>query len=872
MPQEPYWEVTAYKEYGSQSAQVPASLVTQVGMAASSVITDFLIAIAGHTLDTLNDNVKSYLGKNMGVATLLRMADIASVATIIENELGVDYSIIINALKAGIGQGVGGVHASLYESISGTGALTSSYNGLVQRVGIDPYINRWVNNQIRPNIPDAETAWFMWKLGTLSDDKFMSYINQNGWDNQWLQSLNTVWTRPAPIGMLYELVRRGQLTTDQFVQQLRWYRIDEDIIQMLSGLVIQYPEPYRLAEMYSKGVIPNDIYYDTMRTFGMFPQWSSSWSEAQQRFPDFGTALALLRRGDIDESTFYFWMQRGQVSPEESEVMLKLKEVIPPIDDAIRFAVREAYLDHDPEKQYDEMVKIAGKMGLNQQAAEWYWYSHWTRIPLTQMFINYWRGYWTKEKLEHMLKIADIHPDDRQDIINVAYLPPSIREQGYGFDVGVYTPEDIKKYRMWAGLSPEDAEKSTQATIAYRTEAERNAVRTELMYAYGLGRIEKLELKKRIQALPTPTESLNLWLERAEWYRDRIKKPSMDLEGRIISSSEALTAFKLGLRDETWLRQALKNLDWTDDRIEVAVERAQIEKAEKETEQVEVKYRKLTLAQLRQMYNIRLITKEQMTTEIVLIGYTPDDAELLTEIYTKPTEVTAEIKPFTSAVAANMYSLMMFDEEDLYDNFLLQDWSESQAALLTMYTILIQEYPKLKIMYENGVISGEQFVQELMKLEMPEFNARALVKKTYDEIGIQRIKSEKDLTKAEIIKGVKNNVLTVTQGAELLQGIGYDESEAYYILAINKVVAAGDPESYWEMRKVTEQYKKAKGEKYVDIPDELLILDRQRETLRKTLDELKKSPEKEQEISDTVQKLSAVEQQIKQLVLTKGLK
>jgi hypothetical protein len=342
------------------------------------------------------------------------------------------------------------------------------------------------------------------------------------------------------------------------------------------------------------------------------------------------------------------------------------------------------------------------------------------------------------------------------------------------------------------------------------------------------------------------------------------------MEGRIVSSSEALTAFKLGLRTEEWLRIQLKALDWTDERINTAVERAKLEIAEKEEKDAEVKYRKLTLAQIKQLYTIHIINKEQMTTEFVLVGYSPDDAELLTEIYTREVPVEVAPKPFTSAVASNMYALMMFDEDDLYDNFLLQDWDEGQAALLTMYTLVTQKYDSLKTQYIKGAISGEQMVQELVKLEMPEYNARLLVKKTYEEYEVDRLSHEKDLTKAEIIKGVKNQVLTPSQGAELLQGIGYDDSESWYILAINKVVEAGDPDGYWEMRKVTEAYKKARGEKSLDIPDELLMLEKQLKEAQSKLNELKKQPEREEEIKDLALKLIPIEQRIAEIV--KGLK
>lgn len=866
------FEVMSYSEKKSIQAQTAFALVTNAGQSAESIVNSILLAAAGASLDTLATVLPAYLTKNGGLATVFKTLDIADVDMIIENEIFSDYKNIVIAMKAGLGQGVGGIHANLYETLTGTNAMLQSYRSLVQKIAIDPYIQRWANDAYRPNIASDETAWFMNNIGALGDDKYKECVHQSGWSDDWIPALESAWTRQPPIEMLLDFKRRGYIDENTLRALLKWFRLKGDTLENTMKLTVRYPEPYRLAEMYSKGLLKYDDFISTMGKFGIEYDYAVAWAGAQMQWPTFDQCMMMYRRGIIGEDDFKLYMNFQQFGEWQVNQMLQLKDVIPPIQDLIRFAVREAYGEHDPEKQYSAMVDIAKKMGLTEQASEWYWYAHWDRIPVNLMFANYHRGLWDKTKLERMLKIVDIHPDDRADIMNVAYQPPTTRELGYGWDVGAYTLDDIKRFRRFGGLSPEDAEKAATSLVAYRTEGERNSVRTELMYAYGFERIDEDTLRLELQALNTPVEAIELWVQRAVLYRERLKKPTTDMEGRIVSSSEALTAFKLKLREEAWTRQALTDLDWTADRIEVAIERVKLDITEEEAKTSETKYRKLTISQLQKMYNLRIINKEQMTTEITLIGYNPDDAELLTEIYTKEAPTEVKFKPFTSAVAANMYNLMLFDEDDLYDNFIAQDWSEFEAAMLTMYTILIQELPRLRLMYEKGVITGETMVKELMKIEVPELNARALVQKTYDELQIERLSHEKDLTKAEIIKGAKNNVLTPREAAELLQGIGYDENEAYYILAINKVVSAGDPEGYWDMRKVTESYKKARGEKAVDIPDELIMLEKQQKQLKAQLDEAKKHPENEQAIADLVLKLGGIETQMKQIIIAKALK
>jgi len=866
------FEVMSYWEAKAIAQQSPMVLVTNMGQASSGILSSILTLKAGLALDTFMNVLPEYLSKAGGFATLFPTLDIENIDNVIEGELWNEYASIIIAMKGGLGEGVGGMLASLYETTVGTNALLTSYRSLLQRIAIDPYIQRWANTTYRPNIPDTETSWFMQQIGAITRDQFKDCAHQAGWTDGWLAPLESAMTRQPNLETLLDFKRRGYFDENGLRAVLKWYRFTGETLENTIKMAVQYPEPYRLAEMHTKGLLSHDDYFKTMGYFGIEYDYAQAWAGAQLQMPNFDQCLALLRRGVITEDDVRLYMNYQQYGDYQTNQMLTLKEVIPPIQDLIRFAIREAYGEHDPEKQYPAMVEIAGKMGLTPEAAEWYWYAHWERIPINLMFANYHRGLWDKTKLERMLKIVDIHPDDRQDIMNVAFVPPSIRELGYGYDVGAYTLEDIKRYRRFGGLSPEDAEKAGKAMVAYRTEAERNAVRMEYLYAFSRGEIDEEGLDKRLFEIGTAPEAVPLWMERARLYANRVLKPTVDMEGKLVSSSEALTAFKLGLRDADWTKNALKDLNWIDDRITVAMERAEREKAESEEQASEVKYRKLTLAQLQKMYQLQIINKEQMVTEITLIGYNPDDAELLTEIYTRDVAEAIKPKVFSSAVAANMYDLCIYDEDDLLYNFTEQGWSDDQAALLVMYTLIYQRYPLLRTMYSKGAISGEDMVKELMKLEMPEFNARQLVAKTYEEYQVDRVSHEKDLTKAEIIKGAKNNVLLASQAAELLVGIGYDENEAYYILAINKVVEAGDPEGYWDMRRVTESYKKAKGQPYVVIPDEIFALEKLLKDTKAERDKIMQTTKDENDIAGLTLKIGSIEGQMKQLIIAKGLK
>ncbi|MBU1066971.1 hypothetical protein KKE60_04255, partial [Patescibacteria group bacterium] len=124
----------------AKSIEVSGALVTNVGQAASGIVSSILLVATGAALDSLKPNVKDYLGKNLILAKVLQTEAIEGTASMIEASISNDYQVMIDALKAGLGQGVGGLHSSLYGMLSGTDALIGGYQGLIQTVGINPII------------------------------------------------------------------------------------------------------------------------------------------------------------------------------------------------------------------------------------------------------------------------------------------------------------------------------------------------------------------------------------------------------------------------------------------------------------------------------------------------------------------------------------------------------------------------------------------------------------------------------------------------------------------------------------------------------------------------------------------------------------
>lgn len=387
-----------------------------------------------------------------------------------------------------------------------------------------------------------------------------------------------------------------------------------------------------LVDMKSKHIIEADKYIPAMHESGFPDEWADLLAEAPRVFPGVEAALTLLRRGEIDDDTFWLYLTRNRFGSEEIDKIKTLRAVIPPIQDLRLMAVREAFPVEPGPPQYAEMEKWAVKMGLDPYWTMRYYYMGFTRMDVRDA-VRYFLWYHDlPEDYESWLRIADIHPDDRPRVREVGYTPPGIRELGYGYDMGVYDRSDIISARRRAGRSPADAIKCADALIAYRIFAEAEAVRREWLHLVSMGRKTLSEFEAKLVEMKTSPEAIPLWIERAELEAERRLKPETDVEGRIVTSSEALWAFEYDLKPEDWLRAHLKELDWTDERIGLAVERAVKRKEMRVKPPKEVSYRSLTTTQIHDLYLRKKIPPEELPATFEGIGYSPEDAVELARI------------------------------------------------------------------------------------------------------------------------------------------------------------------------------------------------------------------------------------------------
>ncbi len=154
-----------------------------------------------------------------------------------------------------------------------------------------------------------------------------------------------------------------------------------------------------------------------------------------------------------------------------------------------------------------------------------------------------------------------------------------------------------------------------------------------------------------------------------------------------------------------------------------------------------------------------------------------------------------------------------------------------------LWTKVYTAFPDLLARYKNGWITLEMVQAELVALGMAADRAQEMIQEKIKKAAPERVAAERDLTRTDIINGVKKAVITYTQGVELLQAIGYDAEEANYILTVAITTAGGSPETYAEFLELVQGWRRAVGLSAKQVTEELKVV--AKEVVRLT-DEVKR--------------------------------
>ena len=349
---------------------------------------------------------------------------------------------------------------------------------------------------------------------------------------------------------LQEALRRDLVTDEQYKAVLARYGYTDKVIEDLSELAHRILTDGEVFEAYRRNQISETSFINRLEKGGLKEEDAKIAETLTHTLVGAGELLELFRRNEISEQEYTNEMRRLGYQSEEIEKIKELRFFVPPVQDVIRFLVRDIY---DPtlreklnldDKFPENSLEPFSKVGVNDPLARDYWAAHWDLPSIQlgfQMLHRTDETNITKEDLELLFQAKDIMPYWRDAITAVSYKVPSRVDVRRLYRVGVIDEEQVYKNYLRLGYAEEDAKGLTEFTVQeYAPESTiddnpfTNRLRNAATGLYLKGDITEEELGSVFAGLGLSEEAAQLFVDDAEFQRtaklaDAIRDKTRDL-------------------------------------------------------------------------------------------------------------------------------------------------------------------------------------------------------------------------------------------------------------------------------------------------------------------------------------------------------
>jgi len=243
----------------------------------------------------------------------------------------------------------------------------------------------------------------------------------------------------------------------------------------------------------------------------------------------------LYNRNIIDASTAAEKLAKLGYNEENQALIKELFNLLPPLSDMVRMAVREAFSPAiiDAYGLHDNLpsdfINNAGLLGLNEEWAKAYWAAHWELPSTTAAFEMYHRGIINDAELNTLLQTKDIMPYWRNKLIQIAYNNYTRVDVRRMHKLGILNEDDVYRSYKDLGYNDDKAANMTAFTIQYNAEDNNSATKNDILDSYEKGAIDEQTTKEYLQSLNYDEASIGYFIAKTE-YDKAIKEKNTRLD------------------------------------------------------------------------------------------------------------------------------------------------------------------------------------------------------------------------------------------------------------------------------------------------------------------------------------------------------
>jgi hypothetical protein len=358
-------------------------------------------------------------------------------------------------------------------------------------------------------------------------------------------------------------------------------------------------------------------------------------------------------------------------------------------------------------------------------------------------------------------------------------------------------------------------------------------------------------------------DDINSYMRLAEippYWREKLATISWDLPNRI----ELRMMARYGLVDKSFLLKILEKVGLHEDYRDIAADMMLVMGIQSD---------------LSTRYGKGWITSEQVKSELAAAGLDPKIADRVYQWIVKQsaTERVTTEKSLTKAEIVKGVKKGTITRADGEKLVVEMGYDAKEAKFIMDINIPVgetatetkqRELTKSDILnaYKLGQIDEADTVSGLMSIRYSEDDAIFLLTLTIATLEKIAAIKQRDLTKADIIKGVKNGVITQEEGYLMLLNIGYTDDESIFILTVSATVSAGSPDTYNEFLALTQSYRDSLGMTTREVTPDIIQAERDVKAAQAALKIAKDTKAKAKRIQELELAVEQAKQRYHQLV------
>ncbi len=463
---------------------------------------------------------------------------------------------------------------------------------------------------------DAENPkTFVWsKFNVPADDWEM-------WEWLSLQKLST--------DQVQTVYRRGEWDKSRAGLELSRLGWPLEEREALLNLAYQLPNAMLLIQgNLLQGVSQTDMIDDIAKA-GIHPSYAEKYFDGVLTKPNTQDLVEWQLRVDPTLAGLDDELRKTGIHPNYFDVYKTLANPIPPINDLITMAVREAFTPEIASRfgQYEGLpqayVEAAGKKGLTKEWAERYWAAHWTLPSVQQGFGMLHRGIINQADLGLLMRALDIMPFWRDKLMQLSYKPLTRVDVRRMHLLGTLDESGVKRAYQDVGYNDKNASLMTDFTVRYNRRSLSGFTPRDALTAY---------INQFIEAGQTTSILRDIGVKGSE-IPNMMRLAGYKREWKNIT--ERTTAignlYKKGTYDYAIARSKLTQLGLSSDTVRTQLEQwAPSDKAEQTAT--------FTNAQTLKLLTMGLIDETRARNELELLGFNDERRDLLIESVKEQTE------------------------------------------------------------------------------------------------------------------------------------------------------------------------------------------------------------------------------------------